>query len=111
MFQARNTLVEVELIEDKEKKIGGIVIPDGTELYAEGIVRSVGPGNVNAAGARSETHDLKPGTRVLVKRYQVTPRGNVMMKAEAGVRFTRNNVTHILFEQSYILAILDEATA
>lgn len=108
MFQPRNTLVEVEIIDSKEKKFGNIVIPDNSELYAEGIVRSVGPGNLNVAGARVETHDLRIGQRVLVKRYDIRPHGGGLAKNEAGIRFILAGKTHLLFEQTSILAILDE---
>lgn len=107
MFQPRNTLVEVEIIDNKEKRIGALIIPDNSELYAEGYIRSIGPGNINAAGARSEIHDLCVGQRVLVKRYEIRQHGGGLMKNEAGVRLLIDEKTHLLFEQTSILAILD----
>lgn len=109
----RNTLVEVEIVPTTEQKLGGIVIPNNSELYAEAIIRAIGPGNINSVGARSETHDLAVGQRVLVQRYQVREmsmsRG--LGKSEIGVRFTRDNKTYLLFEQTAILYILQDEHA
>jgi co-chaperonin GroES (HSP10) len=109
MFRARNTLVAVELIEIKEKKIGNITLPTNSELYCEGIVLAVGPGNINAAGARTETHDLHEGDRVLVKRYEVRPHGQGLAKSEAGIKFVLGGKEHMLFEQTSLVAVLDAA--
>lgn len=115
MLGPRNTLVEVEILPDqKEKKIGNIVIPDNRDLYAEGIVRNFGPGNPAmlssvTSGYHSETTDLRVGQRVLVKRYDVRPMGQGLVKNEAGIKFIRDGKTFLLFEQMSIVYILEEA--
>lgn len=107
MFTPRNTLVVVELLENKEKTLGGIVIPNNQELYSEGIIAAVGPGNVNAAGARAETHDLHVGQRVLVKRYEVRQSAQSFAKSEAGIRYTYDGKNYMIFEQTSIIVILE----
>lgn len=107
MFQPRNTLVVIELIEEKERKIGAITIPTNSELYCEGIIQGIGPGNIGAAGARSETGDLKIGQRVLVQHQQVRQMGAGLAKSKCGIEYTRDGKKFMLFEQANVLAILE----
>ena len=108
MISPRNTLVVVRIIDEPTKKIGSIVVSTNAEMYAEADVLAVGPGNINAAGAREETHDLKVGQRVLVKHQDVKPRGNEMWRAKTYIEYAKDDVKYQIFEQSHIVAILAE---
>lgn len=109
MFQPRNTLVVVDITERPERKHGSIVIPTNGDLYVEGVVAAIGPGNVNAAGARSETFDLKVGQTVLVQHQQVRQLGSGLAKSKCGIEYTSEGRKYTLFEQTNILAILVES--
>jgi len=61
--------VIVKLVEEKEMKKGGIIIPDtAKERPQEGEVIAVGKGRRDKAGTRVEM-DLKSGDRVLFGKY------------------------------------------
>ena len=75
MLQPRNTLVILRLTEKPEEKVGKLTIVGSDGLYTEAEVMAVGPGSVMAAGAVSETFDLKEGQRVFVQHKRETPRG------------------------------------
>ncbi|HEY7460642.1 MAG TPA: co-chaperone GroES [Gemmatimonadota bacterium] len=71
--------VIVKALEEKEKKRGGIIIPDtAKEKPQEGEVIAVGPGKISDAGERIKP-EVKKGDRVLYGKYsgtEVTVDGN-----------------------------------
>ena len=59
----------VEAVEEKEVKMGGIIIPDtAKEKPQEGIVRVLGTGKLDDEGKRI-AFEVKVGDRVLVSKY------------------------------------------
>ncbi|MBX3732980.1 MAG: co-chaperone GroES [Verrucomicrobiae bacterium] len=61
--------VLVELVEDKEVKKGGIIIPDtAKEKPTEGLVRALGTGKTDDEGKKIP-FEVKVGDRVLVSKY------------------------------------------
>jgi chaperonin GroES len=61
--------VLVELVEEKETKKGGIIIPDSAkEKPTEGVVRALGTGKTNDDG-KKQNFEVKVGDRVLVSKY------------------------------------------
>lgn len=112
-IKPRNTLVLVKLILKPEEKVGLISVPTADKEYAEGEVISVGDGLVAAEGGQSETRDLKPGQRVLVKHQRKHQRPGQMGVQTAftdeGLKLRYEgdqNTEYRLFEQNNILAIL-----
>jgi len=64
--------VIVRLLEQEEKKKGGIIIPDtAKERPSEGVVIAVGKGRRNTTGERMEL-EVKKGDRVLFSKYAGT---------------------------------------
>lgn len=64
--------VIVRLLEQEEKKKGGIIIPDtAKERPSEGEVIAVGKGRRNTSGERMEL-EVKKGDRVLFSKYAGT---------------------------------------
>jgi len=64
--------VIVRLLEQEEKKKGGIIIPDtAKERPSEGEVIAVGKGRRNTTGERMEL-EVKKGDRVLFSKYAGT---------------------------------------
>src|SRR6185295_15422031 len=61
--------VLVELVEEKEVKKGGIIIPDSAkEKPTEGVVRALGTGKTDDEGKKI-AFEVKVGDRVLVSKY------------------------------------------
>ncbi len=61
--------VLVELVEEKEVKKGGIIIPDtAKEKPMEGLVRALGTGKTDDEG-KKVAFEVKVGDRVLVSKY------------------------------------------
>jgi chaperonin GroES len=61
--------VLVELVEEKETKKGGIIIPDSAkEKPTEGLVKALGTGKVDDDGKKI-AFEVKVGDRVLVSKY------------------------------------------
>lgn len=61
--------VLVELVEEKEVKKGGIIIPDSAkEKPTEGLVRALGTGKTDDNG-KKVPFEVKVGDRVLVSKY------------------------------------------
>ncbi len=61
--------VLVELVEEKEVKKGGIIIPDSAkEKPTEGLVRALGTGKTDDEG-KKVAFEVKVGDRVLVSKY------------------------------------------
>ena len=109
MIQPRNSLVVVKLIEQAEKKVGAITVPTNADLYCEAEVIAVGPGNVSAAGGRSECFDLKPGQRVWVKYKEQKPMGGGQVaRFDAGIRYQDGDTYYYVFTQESILGIIAE---
>lgn len=61
--------VLVKAAEEKEVKVGGIIIPDtAKEKPQEGVVVAVGPGKLDDKGSRVPMN-IKAGDRVLYGKY------------------------------------------
>ncbi len=61
--------VLVELVEEKETKKGGIIIPDSAkEKPTEGLVKALGTGKTDDDG-KKVAFEVKVGDRVLVSKY------------------------------------------
>jgi chaperonin GroES len=61
--------VLVELVEEKETKKGGIIIPDSAkEKPTEGLVKALGTGKLDDDGKKLP-FEVKIGDRVLVSKY------------------------------------------
>ncbi len=112
-FKCRNTGVLVELLVQSEEAVGGIFVPVGNEEIAEAIVLNVGPDCIPAAGGQAATHDLKKGQRILIQHQRVERNRQTVetRKSPMGYPFNQkhNNGDLWLFEQSHILAILEES--
>lgn len=110
MLKPRNTVVVLELIEQTEKKINGLVLPNGNTLYQYAKVIAVGPGGGSVAGGHTETHDLKPGQIVFLQSKMVG-RGELDGRPTAkiaGVQYIHDQKAYYLFEQTSILGIVAE---
>ena len=109
MLQPRNTLVVVGLIEKQEDVVGKVVIPSNNDMYTHATVVAIGPGNVSAAGARSETFDLAVGQTVLVKHKEgrAVGGGRVAL-SDLGVEYREDGKRYKIFEQTSILGIVAE---
>jgi co-chaperonin GroES (HSP10) len=109
-MQVRNTLVAVRLDPiAAEKKVGDIIVSTHGDQFATGVVTHVGPGNLHSEGGRSETHDLHPGDRVLVKAFEIRP-GRIqgsMEKQPTSIEYTYQNEKVNLYEQTFVALILD----
>jgi co-chaperonin GroES (HSP10) len=110
MITPRNSLVIVKLIDAGEKKLGKFFVPNNKERYSEAFIIAVGPGNVSAAGGRSETFDLKAGQRVFMQHKQMgRDQYTGQMKLEiAGIEYREGDEVFHIFEQTNILTILAE---
>ncbi len=104
----RNTLVLCRMLEVKERLHGSLVIPTNSDLYCEAEIVAFGPGNVNATGARPETHDLRVGQRVLVKHQKIREAGGGLIKNKEGIEYERDGQKYMIFEQGNVLAILSQ---
>ncbi|MFZ7113148.1 MAG: co-chaperone GroES [Desulfatiglandales bacterium] len=89
-----NDRVLVLRIEEGEKTVGGIIIPDtAKEKPQEGKVVAVGPGKLNENGERIPL-EVKENDRVLFGKY-------------AGSEVKIDGVEHIIMREDDILAIMD----
>ena len=89
-----NDRVLVLRIEEGEKTVGGIIIPDtAKEKPQEGKVVAVGPGKMNEKGDRIPL-EVKENDRVLFGKY-------------AGSEVKIDGVEHIIMREDDILAIMD----
>jgi chaperonin GroES len=85
--------VIVRLLEQEEKKKGGIIIPDtAKERPSEGEVIAVGKGRRNTTGERMEL-EVKKGDRVLFSKY-------------AGTEIEIESAKCLVMKEEDILAIL-----
>lgn len=108
MLKPRNTLVLLRLHEKSEKKVQNIIVVTNGELYTEAEVIAVGPGNQMAAGAVSETADLKPGQLVQVKHKSLAPGRMGAVPIITGIEVRDGDDLYYLYEQTSITGILAE---
>ena len=84
--------VIVKALEEKEKKRGGIIIPDtAKEKPQEGEVIAVGPGKISDTGERIKP-EVKKGDRVLYGKY-------------SGTEVTVDGTEYLILRESDILAV------
>lgn len=116
--QPRNTFVLVRLFLKSEEQVGNIVVPTGEHEYCEAEVLAVGPAPVQAAGGVSDTFDLEPGARVLVKHKKKIQRPSqvgdrpITAYMDEGLRLQHQDDADgdvYLFDQFNILAVLPRA--
>ena len=86
--------VVVKRLEEEEKKVGGIIIPDtAKEKPMQGKVAAVGPGALDKDGKRIPP-EVKKGDRVLFGKY-------------SGTDITIDSEDYVIMDCSDIYAILD----
>src|SRR5258707_5137562 len=89
----------VELIKEKERTAGGIIIPDSAkDRPAEGIVVAVGEGAFIPEMQRHKAIRLAPGDRILFSKY-------------AGTKAPRGILTedHLLIHEDDVLGVIEGA--
>lgn len=87
--------VVVEVLEEKEKSVGGIVLPDtAKEKPQEGKVVAVGPGKILDNGEKRPL-EVKVGDRVIFSKY-------------AGTEVKVDDKEYLIMKESDILAIVGE---
>ena len=85
--------VVVKRLEDEEKKVGGIIIPDtAKEKPMQGKVITIGPGALDKNGKRIPP-EVKKGDRVLFGKY-------------SGTDITIDGEDYVIMDSSDIYAIL-----
>ena len=90
-----NDRVLVLRIEETEKTVGGIIIPDtAKEKPQEGKVIAVGAGRVNEEGKRVPLN-VKEGDRILFGKY-------------SGTEIQIEGVEHLIMREDDILAIVEK---
>lgn len=90
-----NDRVLVTRIQEEEKTVGGIIIPDtAKEKPQEGKVIAVGPGKVNETGERAPMA-VKANDRVLFSKY-------------AGTEIKIDGVEHLIMREDDILGIIEK---
>ena len=89
-----NDRVIVKRVEEEQKTVGGIIIPDtAKEKPQEGKVVAVGPGKRDDGGKRISP-EVKEGDRILFPKY-------------AGTEIKIDGEEHIFMREDDILAILN----
>ena len=89
-----NDRVIVKRLEEEQKTVGGIIIPDtAKEKPQEGKVVAVGPGKRDGGGKRISP-EVKEGDRILFSKY-------------AGTEIKIDGEEHIFMREDDILAILN----
>jgi chaperonin GroES len=89
-----NDGVLVLRVEEKQKTVGGIIIPDSAkEKPQEGKVVGVGPGKMGDDGKRVPL-DVKAGDRILFSKF-------------AGTEIKIDNVEHLFMKEDDILGVLE----
>jgi co-chaperonin GroES (HSP10) len=94
------------LDEVTERKVGAITVSTNSDQFAEGTVVAVGPGSGGVAGGHTETFDLFPGARVLVKHQDVRQMGQGLHKVKTGTEYTLNGEKVTIFEQGSIIGVI-----
>ena len=81
-------------VEDKERKKGGIIIPDSAkEKPQEGKVIAVGNGKVNEDG-KVQPLDVKKGDKILFSKY-------------AGTEINIEGVEHLIIREDDVLGVVE----
>jgi chaperonin GroES len=89
-----NDRVLVKRMEEEEKTVGGIIIPDtAKEKPQQGKVVAVGPGKADDYGNRIAL-DVKEGDRVLFSKY-------------SGTEIKIDGVKHLILREDDILGVLE----
>jgi chaperonin GroES len=89
-----NDRVLVKRMEEEEKTVGGIIIPDtAKEKPQQGKVVAVGPGKADDYGNRIAL-DVKEGDRVLFSKY-------------SGTEIKIDGQEHLFMKEDDILGIMD----
>ncbi len=89
-----NDRVIVKRVEEEQKTVGGIIIPDtAKEKPQEGKIVAAGPGKRDDDGKRIPL-EVKEGDRILFSKY-------------AGTEIKINGEEHIFMREDDILAILN----
>lgn len=89
-----NDGVLVLRVEEKQKTVGGIIIPDSAkEKPQEGKVVGVGPGKMGDDGKRVPM-DVKAGDRILFSKY-------------GGTEIKIDDVEHLFMKEDDILGVLE----
>jgi chaperonin GroES len=89
-----NDRVMVLRLEEEDKTVGGIIIPDtAKEKPQEGKVIAVGPGKVDEEGKRMGM-DVKAGDRILFGKY-------------SGNEIKVDGVEHLIMREEDILAVIE----
>lgn len=89
-----NDRVLVKRMEEEEKTVGGIIIPDtAKEKPQQGKVVAVGPGKADDYGNRM-TLDVREGDRVLFSKY-------------SGTEIKIDGEEHLFMKEDDILGIMD----
>ena len=89
-----NDRVLIKRMEEEEKSVGGIIIPDSAkEKPQQGKVVAVGPGKADDFGNRFPL-DVKEGDRVLFSKY-------------SGTEIKIDGEEHLFMKEDDILGIMD----
>jgi chaperonin GroES len=89
-----NDRILVKRMEEEEKSIGGIIIPDtAKEKPQQGRVVAVGPGKIDKFGNRLNL-DIREGDRVLFSKY-------------AGTEIKIDGEKHLFMKEDDILGVMD----
>jgi chaperonin GroES len=89
-----NDRVLVVRVEEEQKTVGGIIIPDtAKEKPMEGKVVAAGPGKIDEKGQRIAM-ELRTGDRVLFSKY-------------AGTEIKIDGVDHLFMRQDDILGVIE----
>jgi chaperonin GroES len=97
-FRPLQDRVLIRRIEQEEKTVGGIIIPDtAKEKPMEGEVMAVGPGTRGDDG-KLHPLDVKPGDRVLFGKW-------------SGTEIKIDNEELVVMKESDIMGIVEEAAA
>jgi chaperonin GroES len=89
-----NDRVLVVRVEEEQKTVGGIIIPDtAKEKPMEGKVVAAGPGKIDQKGQRIAM-ELRTGDRVLFSKY-------------AGTEIKVDGVDHLFMRQDDILGVIE----
>ena len=89
-----NDRVLVIRVEEEQKTVGGIIIPDtAKEKPMEGKVAAIGPGKLDEKGKRVPM-EIKAGDQVLFSKY-------------AGTEIKINGVEHLFMREDDILGVIE----
>lgn len=107
MIRPRGNVVVLRLIIDAaERKEGGIIVPTKNDSFCQAEVIAVGPGQILASGAVSDTGDLKEGQLVYVNHVQFANQGGKLVPQPRGVAYKFDGKDYFLFSQECIVGII-----